>query len=367
MSAFVLIVGEEIGDPVSGESRFAINLAKSIRNLGHDVVVCAAAATEPSTRILESKGIRVISLGMRTKSIMSRSRLLAGSMSLSRRLVAGLSGSQRGDWYVVFDQAVGAARYLPRCRKAFVCNGDFALLFATRGFYRQGRPLKEMLSLNMARTILRNAQLARLYDFRFANSRFTQSFMSYLYELPFEGVLYPPVDPDVFHPCPSRSSQKFALSLMRNANEQNIGVLEQIAARIPMKVVGSAKIQGAESTGIVSDAELARLYGSAQFLAFPIVSEFFGYAVAESIACATPALVMSGAGPSEIIHGEVTAGWVATNETDFVAKAIDLYENGFDPSVRGLALESSHRFSLDSVGRGFLSQLHRAENRSRLA
>lgn len=366
MTTLTLIVGDEVGNPISGESRFVVNLARSLKDLGVDVVLCAASVTEAGSQLLEQAGVRVASIRANTKSFVSQSRLLIGGRGIARRLAKLALDSGKCDWYVVFDQAVGAARYLGRGRKAFICNGDFALLFLTQGFYRQGALLKWMLSWKMSDAILGNARSARQYDLRLANSKFTQSFMSYLYECSFEGILYPPVDPAVFHPFPSFNGRRYILSMMRNSNEQNLHVLERIARRVPVKVVGTARVPGAESTGYVRDTELAQLYSGASLLAFPIVSEFFGYAVAESLACATPALVMSGTGPSEIVPDQV-CGWHAKDENEFVVRAVDLYNGGYDPSFRVKALETSNRFTLNTVGRSFLSQLERVTSQPRTA
>lgn len=358
MTSLTFLVGEEVGSPTSGESRFVFNLLRALSRLGAETTLCAASVTETACRSLEGEHVRVVSMNERTQSALFQSRLVTGSRALGRSLSKEALKVGSCDWYIVFDQAIAASRYLDGTRKAFVCNGDFALLFLNKGFYRSGKALKRFLSARACGAILDNAESVRLYDSRFANSHFTQSFMSYIYECQFEELLYPPVDPDIFRPSGVKQDDKYVLSMMRNMNEQNLHILERIAKEVPLKVVGTATVPGASSTGVVDDSVLARLYSEASFLAFPILSEFFGYAVAESISCATPALVMPGAGPAEIIENGFS-GWHASNEDDFVTRAVQVYKKGYEPALRAQAHRAAHRFSMEVVGKEFLSCLER--------
>ncbi len=366
MTSLTFLVGEEVGNPTSGESRFVFNLLRALSRHGAEITLCAAAVTESACRSLEGEHVRVISMNEKTSSALFQSRLVTGSRALGRKLSKEAIKAGKCDWYIVFDQAVAASRYLDKARKAFICNGEFALLFLGRGFYRSGKALKRLLSARASGAILDNAESARLYDMRFANSHFTQSFMSYIYECQFEELLYPPVDPEIFRPSRVLQEDKYVLSMMRNMNEQNLHILGRIAREIPLKVVGNATVPGATSTGVVDDEMLSRLYSEASFLAFPVVSEFFGYAVAESISCATPALVMPGAGPAEIIASGFS-GWHASSEDEFVARAVQIYREGYDPAFRTRALEMARRFSMEVVGDGFLSCLEKKMNHCRVA
>jgi glycosyltransferase involved in cell wall biosynthesis len=314
----ITLITGELGFRTSGQSRFAVNLAAGLRRAGHAVTICGSATVPETVEQLRSGGIEVLALREGFEGEARRARLLTPFSNLGRSLAELALRKTDADWYVVVaDGAVGAGKYLQGKRRAYICNGDLSVMFLSSGFYRTHRTSKELLALGMARFVRRNAENARHYEALLANSEFTRQFMSYLYALPFHGIVYPPVDTARFSPPASAPPEpSYVLALARNSNEQGLDLLARLAQISPMRVVGGARVPGAQSAGEVPEDQLIALYGNAKFLAFPVVPEFFGYAIAEAHACGTPVLAFDTCGASEQIQSGKN-GWLVRTEAEF--------------------------------------------------
>jgi glycosyltransferase involved in cell wall biosynthesis len=244
-------------------------------------------------------------------------------------------------------------------RTAYICNGDFATLLFNRSFYATGGTSKSVASLWTSRAIMDHARAVETYDLLLANSRFTQNFMSHLYGVPFSGICHPPVDLVRFQPSASPPTNSYALALGRGPREQGIDVLTEVARIGRLKVVGGAEIRGAESAGVVSDDRLAQLYAEAAFVVFPVVSEFFGYAVAESLACGTPVLCYGLCGPGELVTNGVD-GWTVNSRSEFLRVAAEVMARGYPASYRAAARGAASRFSATEVARSLIKSLRQA-------
>lgn len=314
-----------------------------------------ASASKEEVKVLESAGVPIRALRIGLPSIVRQQMEIMRPSGLLNRLATECTRDGKPDWTVVIsDELVSLGRYLGKTqRNAYVSNGDFAVLFFNEAFYGDGRIRKGIASTLTSYKIRRHAADARLYDLLLANSEFTRNFMSYLYALPFGGVCYPPVDPLVFHPSAPKATPGFALAMARNLHEQGIQTLERLARAVPLKVVGGMTINGAESLGIVDDAELSRQYSAAAVVVSPIVSEFFGYSVAEALSCGTPVVCYSVCGPGELVKSGFN-GWAVDSPSALIERTSALVSQPFEELRSRAIAEAAMRFQDVEVARDFL-------------
>lgn len=354
----ITLIGEELGSLTSGQSRFLLNLAKGLRAEGVQVGVAASMITPEARLRLESIDVRVRSCHDFRERSGSKAALLAPGSRVGREVALCAVRSLEADWYVVLaDAAVDAGLYLPHDHSVYLSNGDLGLLLLSQSFFRTHRLAKSLLGLGASRLIRAHASAASRYHIRLANSDFTRGIMTYLYSLPFTGVVYPPVDLDFFKPLPeTHGHEEYATAICRNENEEGYPLLTRIAQRLPIHVVGGAKILGATSLSVVSDELLRTEYSRARFLVFPVFAELFGYAVAESLACGTPVVAFDSGGPAEQITDGVN-GWLVSTEAEALERATSIFASGPRPSLRTAARESAARFSLSASARALIAAL----------
>jgi glycosyltransferase involved in cell wall biosynthesis len=353
------LISSTLGESGGGQSRFTTNLARGLTSAGVTVTICAASSSDGTMRQMESEGIDVQTLGLNTGSSTMKAKLLSPWNPIPRKLAKLALRVPEADWYVVTsDDATGVVDYLTGRSTAYISQGDLNLLYFGDSFYRTEPTIKTLLSTTASINIRRNAACAKRYTARLANSRFTRSLFSFLYGVEFDGVVYPPVDVSRFRPTNSGAKAPYVLSVARNQNEPHFALLCSIARKVPMKIVGGARVPGAESLGYVSETELVRLYAEAAFLAHPSVSEYFGYPVLESMACGTPAIAFDWGGPREVISNGVN-GWTAESRVEFDSMVRDLFAQGYDPAIRSRARETTHSFSPLASARTLLSALQR--------
>ena len=97
---------------------------------------------------------------------------------------------------------------------------------------------------------------------------------------------------------------------------------------------------------------------------FPMVSELFGYAVAESLSCGTPVLCYDSGGPAEQVE-DGRSGWKVRTPEEFVSTAVRLVRDGYADEFRSASLRAATRFALPTVAQGFLEHLARAASSPR--
>jgi glycosyltransferase involved in cell wall biosynthesis len=343
------LLSAELGNRTSGQSRFALNLAVGLRSRGIDLAVCAASATEEIRRNLGSRGIRLFSLNRRVGGRVYQSRLLLPGSHLGRDLARAAVALCPAEWYLVIsDEAVDAAEGLGDRPSVYVSNGDLSLLFLNQRMYRERGLAMRAFSTFMATNLVRHAEMVERYQRRFANSEFTRQFLSYLYGTLFEGVVFPPVDPNVFRPMEGARGEPYALAIARNEAEPCVPFLAELARKVRVRVVGGAHIAGCQLVSAPTDSELAALYSGAQVVVAPTISEFFGYSVAESLACGTPVVVPNTGGPAEQVQdGE--NGWVCQSTGEMLERATMTVRLGASAAMRAQCVESSRRFTVDRV------------------
>ncbi|MGA8302749.1 MAG: glycosyltransferase family 4 protein [Thermoplasmata archaeon] len=337
-----------LGQRTSGQSRFLINLAIGMKRRGHTVTVSALSVTTEGSDTLKDAGVDVLTLGESLTSLRTNVARMTSIGGLGHRLARLAVGATDPDWFVVLsDDILDAIRVLPQKRSVLLSNGDMALLYLSRSFYTRHRSLKRILACGGADMLLRHASFARDYSLRLGNSQFTRRLMSHLFAEPFQGFVYPPIDPITFHPNGPSTHGEYALAVARNESEQRLDVLREVSKRGSLTIVGGWSLRGARNVGVVPDEKLAELYRGAKFLVFPSVAEPFGYPIAEAMGCGTPTLAFDAGGPAEqIVDGE--CGWLAGSTPRLLERAMELFNNGYPTTVRARAIDQSALYSIES-------------------
>jgi glycosyltransferase involved in cell wall biosynthesis len=343
------LLSAELGNRTSGQSRFALNLAVGIRSRGIEIAICAASVSDEIRATLQAHDIRLTSLNRKARGRAYQSKLLLPGSHLGRDLAKAAVKASPADCYLVLsDEAVDAVEGLRDSPSVYVSNGDISLLFLNQRMYEERGLAMRALSTFMATNVVRHANMVQQYQRRLANSEFTRQFLSYLYGTLFDGVVFPPVDPAVFRPVPPEPGEPYALALARNGAEPSVPFLARLAQRVRVRVVGGADIPGCQRVNAPTDAELASLYSGAQVVVAPTISEFFGYSVAESLACGTPVVVPNVGGPAEQVRHGVN-GWICGSTEEMLARAETAVRSGASPSMRAQCVESSRPYTIERV------------------
>lgn len=342
----------------SGESRQAINLALGLKQAGHDPVIFSVAAAPEILSVCRSNELKV-SHRQPALGHFDQLQLLLYGRRLAKKLGSLIDGEPPCDDYVVVQDAALPVVDLPITGSlTYLCCGDMLLLLLNDGFRKSRGFLPELLSTAFVHELSRHSQLVSRFDRVLANSHFTRSLMSFLYDCPVTGVVYPPVDLDLFSPSlsPPTGDHPYALAVLRGRGEPGYRAIAKLASQLRVKVVGRAKVPGAECLGPITDLELAKQYASAAFAISPSFREFFGYPIVESMACGTPAIAFAQGGALEIIsHG--ADGWLAKDGRDLIALANDKMAHGYAESIRMQARATSEKFSLAASTSSLLREL----------
>ena len=154
-----------------------------------------------------------------------------------------------------------------------------------------------------------------------ANSKLTATMLHILFNIDTAGVVYPPVDTEVFRPISRkrRDSNEIMLYLGSHAGDSRMADLQAIvrkAIELGYKVnamgnpILAARLRE-EHEGLVfhqslRDEELADLYSRSNVTICPQKWETFGYVPAESMACGTPVIAFNCMGSQETVLDNVT-------------------------------------------------------------
>jgi len=145
-----------------------------------------------------------------------------------------------------------------------------------------------------------------------ANSKVTEALLYFLYGIRTYGVVYPPVDTEIFKPMETSLERRVLLYLGSHAGDTDPHLVVKICtiledkglnivvfgnSRLAREVKQKCKIEHIHD---VSDEELAKLYSSSIATIAPQQWETFGYVVAEAVACGRPAVAFNAMGPAEI-------------------------------------------------------------------
>ena len=334
MNELCVVTSSISTSPTSGLSRFVFNLCRGLIAESIQVKVCASHATDSSLKEFNSLGITVSVLPKSGRPFYSA---LTRFNRIGKHLAGFADKEVKSPLYIVIsDEAIDFSRYLEHGKSAYISNGSWPLLFIDRSFHTSHRIIGRILSLDMSFMIRKDALSASFYAHLFANSNFTKQLFSFLYGIPFEDVVYPPVNRAVFYPEGQNPRGDYILAIGRKGvagREENVELLEDIASKAPLKVVGGMEVPGAENLGIVKEEDLRKLLSNASFLVSPVVKEYFGYTVAESLSCGTPVLAFDSSGPAEqILHGY--NGWKTNNKKSFLSCADSIFHNGYSKDMR---------------------------------
>jgi len=162
-----------------------------------------------------------------------------------------------------------------------------------------------------------------------ANSRITATLLHVLYGVEPSGVVYPPVDTEIFRPRPQKRNMRFLLYLGSYAGDTDVKLVTEVAELLRREgteglVFGNKTLREYVAKKFrfnqlvdVSDEELAEVYSSSVATLAPQKWETFGYVPVESMACGTPVLTFNVMGASEtVLHGRT--GWLAENRREFL-------------------------------------------------
>ena len=353
----ICLMSSHLGDQRSGGTRFNLALARGLTKLGTQVTLVTLRATAEAKRAVEGMGATLVAGQIVNGEVGFGPLALTRSPRTGRKVGLLAKTVKDADWKVlVSDDSIPCAEELEGDRLAYICNGAFPLLFFSRDFMRTSKFVKRVLSMDASGTIRRNAGHLGQFRHLIGNGKTCCSIASFVYGVPFTGVVHPPVDTHAFRPPSSAPSGEYVLALARNLSESGMDLLDSLARRVPLKVVGGARVAGADCRGLVSDAELIRLYQNARFLTFQPVSEYFGYAIAEAMACGTPSLAFDCCGPSEQIQNEVN-GWLVRGTPEFLDRAGEQFKRETSADMRRACVAAAERFSLESEARTLLGIL----------
>lgn len=343
----------------NGQSRFAINLAKGLLNEGKKVSIFAYSCHKEDAENLRSQGIDVFFYKIKLSNF-DLYRSISDSSKVFSELLELLKKTDLCDYYLVLsDELLGILSHRERGKWAYLSNGDPTLLFLNQGFMDKYSPYTHFLKRRFVSQVMKHQSKILNYDYLFANSKFTQAIMSFFLNVDFVDYVYPPVDIEFF----KRSSKSndydkksYALVILRNNAEPMVGAIQSAAKKIPVKIVGEAKISGATTLGRISDEDLVDAYSNALVTIGPSKQEFFGYATAESLSCGTPVIAFKRGGAVEMIDHEIN-GWLVNTQEELLSKLVDIFEDGYNKNMRDIARRSAEKFSISASTNKILNLL----------
>lgn len=180
-------------------------------------------------------------------------------------------------------------------------------------------------------TILRKkyVKLFENADYIIANSQFTASLLYLLYNIRADGIVYPPVDDEIFT-TKAKKDNAMLVYLGSYAGDTEECFIEEIITvlrqnNIKIFLMGNPiirrklkdKFNDIEEIYNLTDNELAKIYSRCRLVICPQIWEQFGYVAAESILCETPVLAFNYNGISEIIK-LTKFGFLANNKKEFL-------------------------------------------------
>ena len=343
----------------NGQSRFATNLSKGLINKGKSVTIFAYSCSNEDAEKLLSQGVTVFSYKIKPSKI-DMYRSITDSSKVFSEMLKLVRNTEPCDYYLVLsDELLGILTYREPGKWAYLSNGDLTLLFLNQDFLDKYFPYTQFLKRRFVSQLIRHQRKVLNYDYLFANSKFTQTIMSFLLNTDFTDYIYPPVDTEFFRQSfksSDGSEQSYALVMLRNNAEPMLRTIQQIAKKIPVKIVGEAQVNGATTLGRISDEDLVSAYSNALVTIGPSKQEFFGYATAESLSCGTPVIAFKRGATVEMINHNQN-GWLVDSQEELLSKLVEIFEHGYDKSMRKTARMSAEKFSISTSSDKLLSLL----------
>jgi len=248
--------------------------------------------------------------------------------------------------YILADDYIKRLKILEKIKGEFGRVVYAQVLYGIHTISEVHKPLsvKEKIIFSIARNIpfsflkRRYVSLLKKIDVIVANSQATANILHVLYGVEPDGVVYPPVDTEVFSPKKLGKNNQILIYLGSHAGDTGKLFANKILEILKNKnfevLIMGNKILGkklkmefdTKQVSGVSDKELAEIYSECKLVVCPQKWEQFGYVVAESIACGTPVLAFNCLGPAEIVM-QTGFGLLANNEKEFlrILENIDKY------------------------------------------
>lgn len=329
----------------SGAGRFAINLGMGLIKKGIDVSIYTYHIDVNLVNFFSSVGISCF-FNKTVLSKLDKYRMINDSGKVALSLRKHIYSDVECDVYVVLnDKIIGISKYRNEKIWIYISQGDMLFLFFNKAFNDLHFPFSRVFSLQLAKRFTRHQNFAKNYDLVLANSNFTSELMSFMLDVSVAGVVYPPVDTCKFYPCKDNNLQeKYVVTLLRSEAEPSFKIVEKLAKTINIHVVGEVKVPGAVNLGKISDTDLIREYSNALFTLNPNLQEYFGYSIAESLACGTPVMAFNHGGAKDQII-DTFNGWLFVSKELLIRNAIDVFQNGYNQQIRKNARESSINFN----------------------
>lgn len=340
----------------NGQSRFAVNLSRGLKKMGTEVALFAYSCDSSSKVALSELGISVYSF----KESLNFSDMYR-SVSESRHVYESVSElikkSEICDYYIVLsDELIGISAYRTNEKWIYLTQGDMIFLFLNERFLVEHAPFSRIKSTRFVSQLLKHQRAIRKYDAIIANSRFTAEIMSFFLDSLITEYVYPPVDTEKFKPIHDSFTNPYALVLLRSNAEPLAQYVEKFARIVPLRIVGNAFINGAETLGRVSDSELIELYSKATVTVTASLQEFFGYSTAESLACGTPVISFNHGGAAELIIDGFN-GWLVKSDPELINRLKEIFDKGYDEIMRKNSRESTSRFSIEASSKKLVGLL----------
>jgi len=244
--------------------------------------------------------------------------------------------------------------------KANIYYAPGPMIFALDDIYPE-LPLYYKIIYNILRAFIKRRDIRFNNSLRAKSNKFiaVSNYAASLYNMMninIEHVIHPPLDTNLFRSITNTPDNNFVLTYI--GKETNFKVLNYIArqgvkikafgAKIPFMPSYILNNPNIELLGKISNERLVELYSNALYTLFPFTHEPFGYIPVESIACSTPVLTYNKQGPKESIIDNKN-GWLADNDQELIDKAIDIWNNGYDQSIRRYCRESAMRFDINNI------------------
>jgi glycosyltransferase involved in cell wall biosynthesis len=202
-------------------------------------------------------------------------------------------------------------------------------------------------------------KLLREQDIIIANSKITANLLHILYGIEPTGIVYPPVDTNIFRPKAKRKKKQVVVYLGSNAGDTSEDFILEICKILRDKgfkiltmgneIIKQRLRQKIEISPLpkVSDEMLAKIYSESLLTVCPQKFETFGYVPAESMACGTPVLAFNCMGPSEIILNGKT-GFLVQNKTEFLETLSSILEREIKINHNFISKYARSKFSIEA-------------------
>ncbi len=320
MKISFLLVNEKY--PYEGVVRPFLNWGEAFSKKGHEVCFILFDVGEELVKFVKGRNIQ-FSVGKDFNELISYTRKIKPDILLT-------------------DDSIERLKLISKIKhKTSVKTGIYVqILFGVHSimdvFSLDYLPVKDRLLFNFAKfvpfSLLKNhyKNLLQSQDIILANSNITATFLHLLYQVEPRGIVYPPVNTDVFRAQNVKRENQVLLYLGSHAGDTSVDFARKICEIVKNNnfeifLIGNEVIRRillqdvrANSISKIPDEELAKLYSKCKLTICPQKWEMFGYVQVESMACGTPVLAFDCMGPKEtVIDGKT--GWLSKSKREFLA------------------------------------------------